>query len=182
MSVVKLFRNGLAYIRGLIFRIFHLKAVGKNFRYFSGASVRLYRGSKIKIGDSVKIDNHAVVAVQGQGNLEIGDHVGIGSHNMIVCHKSLRIQEGTILGPGVQIYDHDHLYSSETGVDPRRYKYADVSIGKNCWIGANTVILRGTVIGDNSLVGAGCVLKGEYPKGSVIIQKRETTILKHEGK
>lgn len=57
-----------------------------------------------------------------------------------------------------------------------------MNIGKNCWIGANTVILRGTTIGDNSVIGAGCVLKGEYPAGAIIIQKRETTIIKDEGK
>ena len=47
-------------------------------------------------------------------------------------------------------------------------------IGKNCWIGANTIILKGTIIGDNCVVGAGCVLKGKYPDSTIIIQKRIT--------
>ena len=179
--MIKLFRNGWAYFRGLIFKIFHCGIVGNKFRYFSGASIRLYRGSNAKIGNHVKIDNHAVIAVQGQGVLEIGNDVGIGINNMIVCHKSLRIQDGTILGPGVNIYDHDHLYSQKNGVDSKTYKYADVNIGKNCWIGANTVILRGTTIGDNSVIGAGCVLKGEYPAGAIIIQKGKQRLLKMRG-
>ena len=60
------------------------------------------------------------------------------------------------------IYDHDHIFDKETGVDRKKYKVAPVVIGKNCWIGANAVILRGTTIGDNCVVGAGCVLKGNY--------------------
>lgn len=44
------------------------------------------------------------------------------------------------------------------------------------WIGANTVILRGTVIGRDCVVGAGSVLKGVYPAGSVIVQKRTENI------
>ena len=43
-------------------------------------------------------------------------------------------------------------------------------------IGANTVILRGTTIGDNCLIAAGCVVKGNVPAGSVVIQKREEII------
>lgn len=51
-----------------------------------------------------------------------------------------------------------------------------VKIGNNVWIGANTIILRGTEIGDNYVIGAGCVVKGKYNKGSVIIQKRKEEI------
>ena len=56
------------------------------------------------------------------------------------------------------------------------YCYAPIIIGNDCWIGANTVILRGTKIGDNCVVGAGCVLKGVFPTNSVIVQKRQTSV------
>lgn len=36
------------------------------------------------------------------------------------------------------------------------------------------VILRGTKIGDNCVVGAGSVIKGEYEDNTIIVQKRET--------
>ena len=50
-----------------------------------------------------------------------------------------------------------------------------MTIGDNSWIGCNVVILRGTSIGKNCIVGAGSVLKGTYPDNSVIVQKRQTT-------
>lgn len=53
---------------------------------------------------------------------------------------------------------------------------AKVRLGKNCWIGANTVILRGTTIGDNCVIGAGCIVTGDIPSNSVYIQKRSTEI------
>lgn len=43
-------------------------------------------------------------------------------------------------------------------------------------VGCNVVILRGTSIGKNCIVGAGSVLKGTYPDNSVIVQKRQTTV------
>ena len=51
-----------------------------------------------------------------------------------------------------------------------------ITVGDDVWIGANTVILRGTVIGRDCVVGAGSVLKGVYPAGSVIVQKRTENI------
>ena len=71
---------------------------------------------------------------------------------------------------------HDHVFDSTDGVRRNEYLAAPITIGKNCWIGANTVILRGTTIGDNCLIAAGSVVKGNYPDGSVIIQKKEEII------
>ena len=78
--------------------------------------------------------------------------------------------------PNVQIYDHDHDFRVEGGVKAGKYKTAPVEIGNNVWIGANTIILRGTKIGDNAVIGAGCVVKGEVPAGAVLVQKRVSEI------
>ena len=44
-----------------------------------------------------------------------------------------------------------------------------INIGNNVWIGINAIILKGTKIGDHSIVGAGSVVKGEFPPYSLII-------------
>ena len=43
-----------------------------------------------------------------------------------------------------------------------------VTIGNNCFIGMNTVILKGTTIGDNVIIVAGSILRGKYLSNSVI--------------
>lgn len=44
-----------------------------------------------------------------------------------------------------------------------------VTIGDNCFIGMNTVILKGAEIGDNVIIGAGSVVAGKkYPSNCVI--------------
>ena len=42
-----------------------------------------------------------------------------------------------------------------------------VHIGKNCWIGANAVVLPGITIGDNVVIGAGSVVTKDIPSNVV---------------
>ena len=53
---------------------------------------------------------------------------------------------------------------------------SQIEIGENVWVGANTVILRGTKIGNNCVIGAGSVIKGIIPANSIIIQKRNQIV------
>lgn len=50
----------------------------------------------------------------------------------------------------------------------REYMYCDhVTIGNNCWIGANSVICPGVTIGDNTVIGAGSVVTKDFPANCV---------------
>lgn len=44
-----------------------------------------------------------------------------------------------------------------------------ISIGDNVFLGARSVILPGTTIGNNCIVGAGAVIKGNFPENSIIV-------------
>ena len=59
------------------------------------------------------------------------------------------------------------------GLKAGKYKTAPVIIGENVWIGANSIVLRGTRIGDRSVIAAGCVVHGEIPPDTILIQRRE---------
>ena len=45
----------------------------------------------------------------------------------------------------------------------------DVYIGNNVFVGAGCVILPGTRIGDNCIIGAGTVCSGDIPENSVVV-------------
>ena len=135
-----------------------------------------YEGGGIQLGKGVLIASNSVLSTSDGGRLSLGKMVGINRNSMIICHEYIMIGDNTIMGPGVYIYDHDHVFSSAKGVRRTEYVTAPILIGKNCWIGAGTIILRGTTIGNNCLIAAGCVVKGNYPDGSVVIQKREEII------
>lgn len=172
-NVVALFKGEILRIKFTLFKKNHF---GRRVRVFRGAELIRTTKAKMSIGDMVRIDSGAIISSVSIGELDIGNNVAVGRNNMIVCHEKITIGDGTILAPNVAIYDHDHTFDSEKGVSHRGYVTAPVKIGNNCWIGANSVILRGTTIGDNCVVGAGSVIKGSYEKGTVVVQKRENVI------
>lgn len=131
-------------------------------------------GSMIMIGKKVRVHSGSKIKVRKKASLTLEQGVKINYNCIIACHKEIFIGAGTQFGPSVYVYDHDHDW--EAGLEKNLFKADDVIIGKNCWIGANTVILRGTKLGDNCVVGAGSVIKGEFPANSVIVQKRLTEV------
>ena len=69
---------------------------------------------------------------------------------------------------GVRILTHDYSWSvikKLTGEILGNQKR--VQIGNNCFIGVNTIILCGTTIGDNVIIGAGSVCSGLLESNSV---------------
>ena len=75
-----------------------------------------------------------------------------------------------------------HYFVPEGEQPWNEIKTSPVVIGKNVWIGANTTILAGTHIGDNCVIAAGSVIKGDIEKSKLVIQKRSTEIRTIEGK
>lgn len=131
-------------------------------------------GSVVTIGKKVRVHSGSKIKVRKNASLILEQGVKINYNCIIACHKEIVVGAGTQFGPSVYLYDHDHDYRA--GLDEDKYLETSITIGKNCWIGANTVILRGTKLGDNCVVGAGSVIKGEFPANSVIVQKRSTEV------
>lgn len=133
-------------------------------------------GGGLVLSDRCTAAAGCLLLVERDASLSLGEHVSLSRGVQIVCHGEIKIGAETMLGNNVLLFDHDHDFRAPGGLAERAYRTAPITIGKNVWIGAGTILLRGTTIGDNSVVGAGCVLKGDYPPDSVIVQKRETEV------
>lgn len=165
-------------VKFIVLKLFHWSDFSFDLieRFSPNVVVEIRKGGKLTLGKKVRVHSGTKLKVSKGGHCIIEDGVKINYNCMIICHDEIRVGTNTEFGPSVYIYDHDHIFNKETGVNADEFKTASVIIGDNSWIGADTVILRGTKLGKNCVVGAGCVLKGEYPDGSVIVQKRATEI------
>lgn len=83
----------------------------------------------------------------------------------IQAGNGIEIGENTIFAPGVKIISANHDLANL-----KEWKKArSIRIGKNCWIGANAIILPEVVLEDNVVVGAGSLVTKSFPSNSVIV-------------
>lgn len=94
--------------------------------------------------------NHVNIDVQRPYMLHIGNDVRVTSGVTILCHDYSRSVFCDIEGMG-------NVGEAST-----------TWIGDNVFIGVNATILMGANIGNNSIIGAGSVVSGSFPDGSVI--------------
>lgn len=87
---------------------------------------------------------------------------------------TITIGEGTTIGPNVGLITANH---SLNDVD-KHQKPREITIGKNCWVGMNSVILPGVHLGDNVIVGAGSVVTKSFPDCNILIAGNPAKLIK----
>jgi len=101
--------------------------------------------------------------------LRIGDRCSIGRGNHLVAHRSVVLGNDLMTGPNCYVTDQNHVYSDPGVPVGRQWPAEDpVTIGDGSWIGAGAVILPGTTLGRNTVVGAGAVVRGVFPDHAVL--------------
>jgi len=99
--------------------------------------------------------------------IEIGKNTRL---NGVYIHaqKSIGIGKNCVIAAGVNIIDSNGHKINSTDRTKGRDTPEEILIGDNVWIGLNAIILKGTNIGNNSVIAAGSVVKGIYPDNSLI--------------
>jgi maltose O-acetyltransferase len=99
--------------------------------------------------------------------LQLGECVHI-SHELYIdgLHPWLiSIGDYATLSPYVAIITHDASLVHHTG----QTRLGRVVVGKRVYVGVGAILLPGTNIGDDSVVGAGAVVHGEIPPASIVM-------------
>lgn len=171
MMILKL----TAFLKALVYRLRFGGAVRMDGSPVleRGARINLINGT-VSIGKDFSMKTNAYIAVADGGTVSVGDHVAIARNSILVCHDRITIGDHCAIAPNVLIYDHDHKFGTD-GIRPG-YNTAPVVIERNCWIGAGVTILRGTRIGEGSVIGAGCIVMGDIPPHSLVTSDRSLTI------
>ena len=97
----------------------------------------------------------------------IGDNCRLNGAYVHV-QNNITIGNNCVLAAGISIIDSNghELYSKDRTIGHDTSK--PIRIGNNVWIGLNSIILKDTTIGDNSVVAAGSVVKGHFPANSLL--------------
>ena len=163
------------------------------FHYFGkGAALMapqgvVYNERYLSIGDGTLIGPNVCLTAGISGEQEmlvtptvtIGQKCIIGRGSHIIGHWSIVLGDEIQTGPYVYITDENHSYENpEEPIGWQTPSEAAVRIGSGSWFGANVVILPGTVLGRNTTVAAGAVVRGEFPD-HVVLGGVPAKVLRH---
>lgn len=147
-----------------------------------GATLRIGNHCTIKssvLSNLVGLYSRTIIVTRSpDAEIVIGNHVGI-SGATIYARKRILIGDNTCIGGNCKILDNDfhpievearnRLLMNPKGGYSDEIPAKEIRIGKNCFIGCNSIILKGTVLGDGCVVGAGAVVAGQFADHCVIV-------------
>jgi acetyltransferase-like isoleucine patch superfamily enzyme len=117
--------------------------------------------------ESCSLDRGVVVLCSGKPSPDVKLRIGPGTYinrgTFIDVTESLLIGKQVAIGPGCYITDHDHGSNITKPPLAQEMIGKPTRIGDWVWIGANVVILKGVVIGERTIVGAGSVVTKSLP-------------------
>lgn len=160
----------IRYWRFLVFKVRNPHIITTGFVFF-GKHVevnarkgygRMILGRWVHLGDNNRLRCH-------EGNLVIGDKCVFGRENTVNVYLDIEIGAGSIISDWVYVCDFDHVTEDiYRPIKDQGIVKSPVRIGPDVWIGTKATVLRGTTVGNGSVLGAHSLVRGEVPPFSVM--------------
>ena len=148
-----------------------------------GINARIVNGNS---KDSIRIDGptaiRGVLRVEASGSIEIGKFCYIGDGTILSARALIEIGQATLLAHGVQIFDNDshptdawhrevqfrRMLGDKSVSAPLEIAASPVIIGRRCWVGMNSIVMKGVSMGDEAIVAAGSVVTTTVPSRAIV--------------
>lgn len=121
----------------------------------------------VEIGDDCYIEP-PFHANWGGKNVHFGNGVYANFNLTMVDDCDIFVGNNVLFGPNVTVSAGTHPIHPELRSKQAQYNIP-IHIGNNVWIGANSVILPGVNIGDNSVIGAGSIVTKDIPSNVIAV-------------
>lgn len=148
--------------------------LAKIFRFLQRCSQRdIYNRYRCKYDLHPSVGLNAIdIDFYGNGRIIIKKNTYFGNRCSIQVHEKGKVEigENCAISHNVRIYTTNRNAKSITQPNfaHKPYLSGDVKIGDNVWVGANVIILEGSTIGNNVVIGANSKIKGHVPDYSLI--------------
>lgn len=122
------------------------------------------------LSNLIGLYQRSIIMARAGGKVVLEDDVRM-SATTIYSRASIHIGKHTSIGANVKIFDHDfHPIDPDERLEHPNsgMKCKPIEIGENVFIGCNCIILKGSKIGNNCVIGAGSVVAGTFEDNCVI--------------
>ena len=134
---------------------------GRDLALEIGRKGRISFGRFVWIGDGTKIRCH-------EGQVTIGRKSVLGQECTISAYEDVTIGEQCVIADRSMFIDFDHgVTEVERPIRAQGIYKEPVTVGSNVWIGYGACVLRGTSVGDNSVLGTYAVVTKDVPANAV---------------
>ena len=125
--------------------------------------------SNLKFGRNCRVSSFTKIKA-ADGPLTIGTRCGFGTGCFVSSgEKGLEIGDNLVCGPNVVIMASSYRYDSlETHLHDQGTTSKGTRIGNNVWIGAGSVVLDGSHIGDDSIIVANSLVSRRHPPNTIL--------------
>ena len=131
------------------------------------------RETKIIIKEGVFIDSFVKIKpVGGMGDIYIGKNTYINSGTVIYSGNGVRIGNGVLIAANCTIapVNHEYIEKDKTIYNQRfMSSKGGIIIEDDVWIGANSVILDGSIVRKGCVVGAGAIVREELEEYGIFV-------------
>lgn len=180
--------NADIYVKGVL-KIGEHTIIGKNKD--SQTTITIENGS-LAVGHHSKLSCNRVWIRFG-GDVHIGNYTNYNAGGELRCDESVIIGDFGMISYNVNIWDtNTHtIYPPEQrrslareywpyfGKEVEKPKTSSITIGNDVWIGENVSVLKGTIVGDEVVIGYGTTLIGEkIETGRTVVPETKVRIVK----
>ncbi len=134
--------------------------------------------SKIIFNGSSNISKGCCLKSINKGILRIGNRVYLNANCKIFCKKEIVIGDDALFGWNCTLNDGDghSIYDKNSNKLINNNKM--VYIGKHVWVGADSTLLKGSYIPNNSIIGYGSIVTKKFNQEDCIIAGYPAKIIK----
>ncbi len=104
----------------------------------------------------------------GGRHVYFGKHVYANSNLIMVDDTYIKVDDYTQMGPNVTLVTATHPTNAQEREKGLQINMP-IKIGRNCFLGAGTIVLPGVTIGDNVVVGAGSIVNKDLPDNVIAV-------------
>lgn len=124
--------------------------------------LNMKKKSELNIYGSVSLGPECKIVVEESAKLTINDKTYFSAESKILCCNEIIIGEKCSISWNTLIMDSNGKSINGKEINGK------IIIGNNVWIGANSVILKNSNIGNGCVVAANSVVRGIFPDNSLI--------------